>query len=196
MPVPDFYEDTHTYLYEFEQIPSVTQILSATGHGADYDGIPSNVLKKAADIGTETHKVIEEFHKYNIPIASDNERVAEYLIGYKNFLKYTDFELFVSESRLCDPEYWYAGTCDLVGWLNSEACVIDVKTTSKIHTKTVSLQLGGYQNLVEVEYDIEINKKYALQLTRSGLGFKLEDFSDLGAHKSKFLQLAREYNGS
>lgn len=64
----EFDEKTHSYTYNGEILPSVTQLID----DGSYKYVPSNILKRASDYGTKVHKEIEDYLKQGIRAESDS----------------------------------------------------------------------------------------------------------------------------
>jgi len=205
----DFEEGSHTYLYNGKIhkstepgtmqstmhrtkdrtiiLPSVTQIISAKGYGADYQNIPQNILERASQIGIEVHKRVEDFFAKGEPPVSQDQSANGYLAGFREFASLGIFRAYNTELRLMHPEYWYAGTIDLFGSLNGELAILDVKTTNKLHTEAVGLQTAAYQLLTERATGATIIHRAALHLRKDG-SWSLESLRN-PLDTSKFLAL-------
>ena len=59
----EFKEETHQYFYKGLEVPSVTQIISASNSGA-LQNIPSSILDNASERGVAVHQSIEFYNKY------------------------------------------------------------------------------------------------------------------------------------
>lgn len=145
-----FDADTHTYKDDVtgEILPSVTQILKTVIFPTKYDGIPEDVLQKAADYGNAVHDVVETYALYGesrrAPVTSENAFLA--FLDAKAIIelygmKFTDAEKIITYSG---PAGRYAGKYDLYGTINGEPVLVDIKTTSRLDKKYLSFQLGMY----------------------------------------------------
>ena len=63
--VLEYIDETHTYIYDGVVVPSVTQMLKSK-FGSKYNGVPKNVLERAAMRGTAVHKAIEDYEQQGI----------------------------------------------------------------------------------------------------------------------------------
>lgn len=161
------------------RIPSVSEIIRYSGESTDYSMVPPHILQRAAEIGQEVHRVVESHVKSGTILASEHSGATKYMPALRKFFSLNVFEPVYSELKLIHEEYGYAGTVDLVGWMNGEAAIVDVKTTNLLNEKLVALQTAAYAELVENcdrNYD-RIFRRYALHLDRAGT-FKLHRFSD------------------
>ena len=57
----EYFDETHTYLYDGLMLPSVSQILG-TKYRNEYASVPPAVLNNAAQRGTAVHKAIENYN--------------------------------------------------------------------------------------------------------------------------------------
>lgn len=143
----NFDEKTHTYTNEEgKELISVTTLLRKAGISPSYDFVNEEVLKAAADRGTLIHKEIEDYIKKG-EIGFTRE--------LQEFIRYvTDNKLKVLASEKQVNNDLVAGTIDLI--LETEKGNIiyaDIKTTSTIHTDSVSWQLSIYK-------DLDLNNTY------------------------------------
>jgi hypothetical protein len=165
-PELSFDAASHTYTVDDKIVPSVSQVLRAGGGAADYSAVPEDILKRAADIGIAVHKCVELYYAMNLAPETDDPSVEAYLPGFYDFVDDDLFEWQWSELLMYHPLYWYAGTVDLVGLVEGELSIIDVKTTNKIHKKSVELQTAGYSELYRMVSGQEPYRRYILWLRR------------------------------
>lgn len=145
-----FDEATHTYTRNNEQYTSVTTLLKQYNISADYNNIPADVLKKAAQRGNETHKAIEDYIKTG--------NVTPNNVDLDNFIKYTtargiDRSTAIAEEVVYDDTYKIAGTIDIQYTDGDEEIIADHKTTSQIHYESVAWQLSIY-NYIKCKGDV------------------------------------------
>ena len=143
----NFDEKTHTYTTEDgRELISVTTLLKKAGISPNYDFVNEEVLKAAADRGTLIHKEIEDYiKKGEIGFTKELQEFIRYIT--ENKLKVLASEKQVNNDLV-------AGTIDLI--LETEKGNIiyaDIKTTSTIHTDSVSWQLSIYK-------DLDLNNTY------------------------------------
>lgn len=136
----EFFELSHQYFIGGKELIGVTSLMKKHGLGANYDGIPEDVLKKAAERGTEIHKLLEAY--------DNGEVVAETpeLKAYKKL----GLDVMRSEYLISDNEM-VASMIDKVLWADEPGMVDlgDVKTTSTLHKEALSWQLSIYAYLFE-----------------------------------------------
>lgn len=138
----EFIEDTHTYLFNGEILPSITQILN-TKFGNKYDGIPSEVLKKASMRGSAVHKTIEDFETCNIENIGCTE-----LRNWKFLKRAYKFKCIGNEIPVVlfkEDKAVACGRLDLVLEENRQVGLGDIKTTSTLDKDYLRYQLNLYR---------------------------------------------------
>jgi hypothetical protein len=65
-----FDADRHLYLVQGRLVPSVTQVLQATGLGADYSIVPPEVLERKRIIGQFVHEATQYLDEGSLDLAS------------------------------------------------------------------------------------------------------------------------------
>ena len=85
--VLEYIDDTHTYIFNGEILPSITQILK-TKFKNKYDGISSEVLQRASELGSAMHQRIQDYEEHNINYVGDTE-----LQNYKFLKKHHKWEV-------------------------------------------------------------------------------------------------------
>lgn len=139
----NFDETTHKYTTENgEVLISTTQLLKIAGISPSYEMVDSEVLQKAADKGSLIHSEIEDYIK-NGEIGFTKE-LGEFI----DYLKANSLYPVASEKVVHDD--LVAGTIDLILQdINGDYILADIKTTSTIHTDSVSWQCSIYKKLLE-----------------------------------------------
>ena len=161
-----FDELSHTYILDGERVlTGVTSLMRKHGLSPDYSGIPEATLKKAAAEGTAIHKEIEDYD--NGLSVLRTPLIEDYIsLGLK----------FVRNEYLVSDDESIASLIDGVykGKRKNGFILIDYKSTSKLHRRSLEWQLGIYRILflrqnpgAEIEgcYCLHIDKK-----TRTILG--------------------------
>jgi PD-(D/E)XK nuclease superfamily len=140
--VPGFDEPTHTYTVNGRAVPSVTTVLKSV-RLIDFGAVADATLERARQRGTAVHQILH----YLIEGALDQNSVDPALAGYvesaKAWLFDSGFTPIAVEQRLYHPAYHYAGTTDLVGYLNGTPTVADWKT-GRAADAAADLQLAAY----------------------------------------------------
>jgi hypothetical protein len=133
-------------------------------------------VKKAAEEGTQTHNLCEDYL---------NGEECSFLNQYGNpaypphvwqmFLNFVDFwetqkpTLIETEVHLFSDVLRVAGTCDLIIELNGELWVLDLKTSNHLQT-TYDLQTAIYSQCYEECYGKTINRRGILWLKSRSRG--------------------------
>lgn len=149
----EYIDDTHTYIYNGEILPSITQVLNMK-FGNKYNGISKEVLQRAADRGSKIHKTIENYEKQNIDDPDSTE-----LRNYKFLKKTYKFECVDSEVPVVifkDGKAVACGRLDLVLEENGEIGLGDIKTTSSLDREYLRYQLNLYRIGYQQCYGVEI----------------------------------------
>ena len=136
-----FDAETHTYTNENgETLISVTQLLKQAGISPSYDCVNEDILKAAAERGTLIHKEIEDYIKTGeLGFTRELHNLIEYIVKQ-------DIKVLASEKQVNNDRV--AGTIDLiVEYPCGRKVYADIKTTSAIHTDSVSWQLSIYKDL-------------------------------------------------
>lgn len=123
-------------------------------------------LNRTAAVGTLVHAYIEErlknklFRDLKKAFSLDDKSTNEVLTCYSAFklwMKHNKSKLKIlhSELQLVSNDHNFGGTIDFIAELDGELCIIDFKTSSKVHP-TMFLQLSAYATMAkENGYDIE-----------------------------------------
>ncbi len=136
-----FDEKTHTYTNEKGvNLVSTTTLLRWAGISPNYEFVNEEVLKAAADKGTLIHKEIEDYIKKGEVGFTDE------LQQFINYIEVNHYTILASEKVVYNDEV--AGTIDLIIKTPTGRIIyVDFKTTSTIHTNSVSWQLSIYKDL-------------------------------------------------
>lgn len=130
---------THTYLCGETILKGVTTLMKEQGLSPDYSAIPQEVLMKAAEHGTAIHQLLEDYDNGEPVVLTDE--VADYP---KLGLHVIQSEYLVSDNKAV------ASMIDKVIFVDEQTVdLADVKTTSSLHTESISWQLSIYKHLFE-----------------------------------------------
>lgn len=154
----EFEDMSHTYILNGICIKSVTQLLNVK-FGHKYSDIDPDVLKKAAERGTQVHKAIEDYCKGE-EVNTDEVR------GFKFLQKNYGFEVVENEKMLLlnfDGKY-YGGRFDMIFKINGKLALADIKTTSTLDKEYLAYQLNLYRIGVKQTYGYDIEELYGLHL--------------------------------
>lgn len=154
----EFLDQSHIYLIDGVKVSSVTQLLNRK-FGKKYDGIPKEVLNKAAERGTQVHKAIECYCQ-GFDDGSSEVR------DFKFLQRHYGFEAVENELPIIlhFGGNLYAGRLDLILKINNGYAVADIKTTATLDKEYLGHQLNLYRMGVEQSYDYKIDSLYGIHL--------------------------------
>jgi len=141
-----FDEATHRYHFDGAPVPNVTRVLDYFCHS--FDHVAPTVLENARQEGQAVHRTIEYYLRGTLDHENLPAWLHPYIEAFEQFRTDTGFELEASEQRLWHPLQQYAGTLDLVGWMNyaklgRRHVLIDLKR-SFAAGDAIGLQLAAY----------------------------------------------------
>ncbi|MDB4378128.1 PD-(D/E)XK nuclease family protein [bacterium] len=175
--------DSRYYRRNGEYYPSVTYVLQAypkgkffedwlkkVGYSAEY------IVKKAAEEGTATHELIEEyFEGKEMNFLNEKGNPTMHPDIWKMFLRFVDFwetykpTLIETETHLFSDELKVAGTVDLICEIDGELWVIDFKTSNHLQT-TYDLQGAVYAKCYEECFGKKVDRVGVLWLKSKSRG--------------------------
>ena len=133
-------EDGHWYQTKFDQIyPSISTILSETASDEKKNGLktwkenePAHqyITAQAQDIGTQSHKIIEDYLSNNLSIEEFDLLPIAHFNNLKPYLENIS-DIVSIEQRMYSDKLKVAGTSDLIARYNGELSIIDYKTKRK-----------------------------------------------------------------
>lgn len=159
--VIEYLDDEHIYLVDGVIVPSITQIVKINNPNK-YSTVSLEVLKKAADKGTEVHEAVEEYALHGTE--SDLPEVRGFKFLQKHY-KFTveSVELPVLLFRHDEP--CAAGRMDLlIRNENGDLGIADIKRTSNFDKDYLAYQLTLYRRAFMQSYDQEIKFLAGLHL--------------------------------
>lgn len=136
----EFDEAAHVYRLEGRPVPSVTQVLQLIN---SFDGVPLDVLERAREFGQHVHRAVELDSKGELDEESLDPALAEYLAGWRLFLRERKARVVASELRVCSRKLRYAGTLDALVEIAGRLTLIDVKSGA-VPILTVGPQTAAY----------------------------------------------------
>ena len=132
--------DGHWYETKFDKIyPSISTILSDTAPEHKKNGLknwkenePAHeyITKQAQDIGTQSHKIIENYLNDNLALEGFDLLPIAHFNNLKPFLENIS-DVVSIEQRMYSDNLKVAGTSDLIAKYNGELSIIDYKTKRK-----------------------------------------------------------------
>ena len=146
MPLTTFDNSEHRYFIGGSPIPSVTQVLRATGILPDYRMVKREVLEQKRQLGTALHECLHFLQEGDLDESTIDEEVRPRLDAYQQFVADHDFKPLECELRM-----WvtlngmvYGGCPDVTGMIKAEPWVIDFKSTSGSPLPGWAIQLEAY----------------------------------------------------
>lgn len=137
----EYLEDSHTYLVDGVIVPSITQALKSR-FGNKYAAVDRATLQRAAERGTEVHKAIEEWCRY------ERESDLPELESFKLLQRQYHFEVLANEVPVIlfdDDKPILAGRLDLILSMDGKQGLGDIKRTSSLDKEYLGLQLNLYR---------------------------------------------------
>lgn len=147
----EYFDDTHTYLYDGLMLPSVTQILGAK-YKNDYASVPPAVLNNAAQRGTAVHKAIENFN------VSGYDDGSEAVRNFKFLQKQYGFEVLDSELPIVlfkNDMPIACGRLDMTMLIDGQTGIADIKTVSALNKEKIAYQLNLYRIGLMQSYGVD-----------------------------------------
>ena len=147
----EYFDDTHTYLYDGLMLPSVTQILGVK-YKNDYASVPPAVLNNAAQRGTAVHKAIENYNNSGYDDGSEAVR------NFKFLQKQYGFEVLDSELPIVifkDDMPIACGRLDMTMLMDGETGIADIKTVSALNKDKIAYQLNLYRIGLMQSYGVD-----------------------------------------
>ncbi len=148
----EYIDESHTYIYNGIVLPSITQMLKVR-FGNKYDGIPREVMERAAQRGTALHKAIEDYEKQGIESAIPELR------NYKFLKRAYNFECIDNEVPIVlfqEGEAVACGRLDLVLKEGDKIGLGDIKRTATLDKEYLAYQLNLYRIAYQQCYGAEI----------------------------------------
>lgn len=123
------------------------------------------VSKEAMDIGTRTHAACEAWLKGQLVNLDDDTSSLFY--AFRDWWVEHKCVLMKSEHTVYDTELGYAGTCDIVCYMDGKVYVMDIKTSNDFWVPDMPAQLAAYAHCVDgcegigiIRLDKSDNKAY------------------------------------
>ena len=160
-----FYDDTHRYTVDGEEVPSVSELTRFLSREV-YEEAPQYILDNAARRGTAVHKATQAIDELGKVECDDD--IVPYVKAYVQFKKDILPEWDKVEWAVCNDKR-YAGTIDRYGKMNDLNVILDIKTTGSItgmHKVLYRAQLNLYRLAVLKEKPVDC--LWVLQLKKDG----------------------------
>jgi CRISPR/Cas system-associated exonuclease Cas4 (RecB family) len=141
-----FKPESHQYLLDGVELPSVTNILKEVGL------IDTRFMTEgSADIGKRRHKLVQLMDEGSLDWGSVLPEDLPYAQAWALFREEHEFEVDSAEVIAYQEIYRFAGTIDRIGKYKGEPAIIDIKTGQR--QKWHVLQLLFYAMLVSYDGD-------------------------------------------
>lgn len=147
----EYFDETHTYLYDGLMLPSVSRILETKFNG-EYKNVPPAVLNNAAQRGTAVHKAIENYNNSGYDDGSEAVR------NFKFLQKQYGFEVLDSELPVVlfkDDMPIACGRLDMTMLMDGETGIADIKTVSALNKEKIAYQLNLYRIGLMQSYGVD-----------------------------------------
>lgn len=181
----EYIDESHTYIFDGEILPSITQILKIK-FGKKYQNVDKSVLKRASEKGVIVHKAIEDYEINGIEDTSCKE-----LYNYKFLKKQFKFECIANEVPIVlfvDNKPVCAGRIDLILKDKNNIGIGDIKRTSEFDKEYVTYQTNLYRIGYQQTYGVEVSFLKGLHLRD-----KVRKYIDLPIKEELSLQLLKKY---
>lgn len=121
-----FIPETHQYLVDGVEYPSVTQIIKSAGL-SNFDNVPYELLDRAIQFGNAVHKAIELKCKGTLDENTVDDAIKGHILQWEKFC--SDF-CFISEAQEVQFSHklGFAGTIDHIGKIGRHVVLVDIKT--------------------------------------------------------------------
>ena len=152
----------HTYTAPDGRLLSgITRVLKERLGLGTYAGVDPEVLKRAAERGSEVHRLCEEYDNIGA-IPADNKDVTAYIA-----LQAEKGLLHVCSEYLVSDGHTYASPIDKVFKRGTVYDLADIKTTSTLDKEYVSWQLSIYAYLFEMQNPhLNLGNLFAIHLKK------------------------------
>lgn len=147
----EYYDETHTYLYDGIILPSVTQILSFK-YPNDYANVPKDILQRAGERGTAVHKSIEVFNRTGYD--DGTQEVRDFMFLQRQY----GFEVLDTELPLVlfdDGVPVACGRLDMTYDSFGAIGIADIKTNSVLNLEKIAYQLNLYRIGLKQSYNVD-----------------------------------------
>lgn len=141
-----FVEDEHLYRLRGVVVPSVTQVLKATGY-IDLIGVPEPVLIAARDRGRRVHTALHYLLEDDLDLSTVDEQDRGYLESAQAYLAKHVINPIRMECRLWSERYAVAGTTDLIALHDDGFVSVDDFKTGEPSDVAADLQTAAYHGM-------------------------------------------------
>ena len=181
----EYIDESHTYIFNGVILPSITQILKLK-FGNKYHGVSNSTLERAANLGTEVHKAIEDYETKGI----ENIELKE-LRNYVFLKVRNNFKCLKNEVPIVlflDDKPVAAGRVDLILEQNGQVGIADIKRTSTFDKEYVAYQTNLYRIGYQQTYGEDITFLRGLHLREN-----TRKYIELPINEDMPLKLVKDY---
>ena len=181
----EYIDESHTYIFNGVILPSITQILKVK-FGNKYHGVSNSTLERAANLGTEVHKAIEDYETKGIENIELKELRNYVFLKVRNNFKCLKNEvpivLFLDEKPVA------AGRVDLILEQDGQVGIADIKRTSTFDKEYVAYQTNLYRIGYQQTYGEDITFLRGLHLRDN-----TRKYIELPINEEMSLDLVKKY---
>ena len=181
----EYIDESHTYIFNGVILPSITQILKVK-FGNKYLGVSNSTLERAANLGTEVHKAIEDYETKGI----ENIELKE-LRNYVFLKVRNNFKCLKNEVPIVlflDDKPVAAGRVDLILEQKGQVGIADIKRTSTFDKEYVAYQTNLYRIGYQQTYGEDITFLRGLHLRDN-----TRKYIELPINEEMSLDLVKKY---
>jgi len=156
------------------ELPSITKLFDSELDNFKY------VDAVYAENGSNGHKVMELWDKNDLDMKTLDPYFLPHLAQYILALEIEKIKVEQNEVRRYHPRYYFAGTLDKIGKIDSLPGIIDIKLSS-IKSKQYEWQTAAYKELIRRELGANL-KRWCLYLKKDDkkryetMGWGLQDY--------------------
>lgn len=166
------------------QIPRVTEILRPYTH---YDGVPKEIMKKAAERGTTVHALCAGIAKGAwLPDGMIGEEFIGYVNSFKKWIEMQVDKFVIVEKRFTDEKLMFTGQLDyVITNKDNDLYLVDIKTSSRPQ-KTYPVQMAAYDLLLRNNH-VKVKGAIIVYLDKDGDYPNINLIDDLAPELHTFL---------
>jgi len=135
----------HEYFLDGVQVPSVTEVLRASGL-IDLSQIPTFILERARVRGSAVHQLVHYLNEEDLDWTSVDPALRGYLDAWIAYREQTQLRVLLCEHRIASRQHRCAGTLDLLAIIRNEGWLLDYKTGDP-EDVAADFQTGAYLGL-------------------------------------------------
>lgn len=161
LPELSFDEKSHIYRLDGVEIPSVSKVMEPL-KASGYAGISERTLERAADKGSSVHNAIEMWLRFGVIDIPEEHR--GYFNGFLEWWNQYKPELVASEVKVYHKLMRYAGTTDLLAYIDGKLTLVDYKTT---YMEAIKTNINGSDNVITLAVHKRVKKIVCLSTDKA-----------------------------